>query len=48
MDDSLKHRVPREPDPEKNIREYICPPILPTAAWIVGPHGGEDLCQRFS
>jgi len=32
MVDSLKHRVLSKPDPEKNTREYICPPISATAA----------------
>jgi hypothetical protein len=35
MDDSLKQQMPPRALPEKNTREYICPPILPTTT------GGE-------
>ena len=35
------------PDPEKNTREYICPPILPSAAGAAAPHGGEDLLKTI-
>jgi hypothetical protein len=35
-----------EPDPEKNTREHICPPILPTAAGAAAPTMARLVAHR--